>query len=225
MSNCKNRWLMKGGFLIALGLIANLARAEYDSADTRTPSPTYSSHDEVVFGPGYRIGSFFDVFADFQRLPPPAPNSTRIDSFFDVFTEIDLAPPGGAFQHYQAHAQMSMRLNGLPPGTPYFDTEMLQLDLTGGTLPGGVMIRESPTRASTGRTTQTPVGGGVYHIDSFFDVFTELSIDGGQNWMPSTSSNNGAMHLSGNLPEPASASLSLLGAVALAGFGLRRRNH
>jgi hypothetical protein len=223
MKNCKYRWLVAGGFVFAAGLLANVARADYDSSDTRTPSPTYSSNDELVFGPGYRIGSFFDVFVDFQRTPPPAPSTSRIDSFFDVFTEIYLAPPGGAYQPYQAHAQMTMRLNGLPPGTPWIDTEMLQLDLTGGTLPPGVMIRESPTRASTGKTTQTPVGGGVYHIDSFFDVFTELSIDGGANWMPATSSNNGAMHLSGGLPEPSSATLILLCAIASGAIGLRRR--
>src|SRR5262245_57563365 len=104
MKNGKNRWLVAGGFLFVVVLMASAARADYTSPDTRTPSPTYSSHDAVAFGPGYRIGSFFDVFADFQRNPPPAPNSSRIDSFFDVFTEIDLAPPGGAFQHYQAPA-------------------------------------------------------------------------------------------------------------------------
>ena len=32
---------------------------------------------------------------------------------------------------------------------------------------------------SPGRTTITDIGGGLYQIDSFFDVFTELSIDGG----------------------------------------------
>jgi hypothetical protein len=30
-----------------------------------------------------------------------------------------------------------MSLHGLPPGTPYFDNEMLQLNLQGGWLPAG----------------------------------------------------------------------------------------
>ena len=38
-------------------------------------------------------------------------------------------------------------------GKSFFDTEMLQLDLAGGTLPAGVQLRESPTRASLGRTS------------------------------------------------------------------------
>ena len=60
---------------------------------------------------------------------------------------------------------------------------MLQLDLT---LGGGTLIRESPTRQSLGQTQITDLGGGQFRIDSFFDVFTELSVDGGQTWLPST---------------------------------------
>ncbi len=69
-------------------------------------------------------------------------------------------------------------------GTSFFDTQMLQLDLIG---PGGLMVRESPTLPSTGKTTQRPVAGG-FMISSFFDVFTELSLDGGRNWQPAQSS-------------------------------------
>jgi hypothetical protein len=47
------------------------------------------------------------------------------------------------------------------------------------------MIRESPTKASVGRTTITAIGGGNFQIDSFFDVYTELSVDGGATWTPS----------------------------------------
>ena len=49
-----------------------------------------------------------------------------------------------------------------------------------GYVPGGppILIREDPAQASVGQTTITDLGGGLYHIDSFFDVFTELSVDG-----------------------------------------------
>ena len=68
--------------------------------------------------------------------------------------------------------------------TRVFDTEMLALNVSGAGLPGGVMLRESPTLRSTGKTTiQKPAGGGV-KINSFFDVFTEVSLDGGQTWSP-----------------------------------------
>ncbi|MES1181097.1 MAG: PEP-CTERM sorting domain-containing protein, partial [Verrucomicrobiota bacterium] len=51
-------------------------------------------------------------------------------------------------------------------------------------------------------------------IDSFFDVFTELSLDGGATWMPDTS---GPMHV--NLvetPEPSVCALAGLAAGLLA---------
>jgi hypothetical protein len=226
VKNFKTWWLVAGGCLFAL-LMSNAARAGYDSSDTRLPSPAYRSTNTTPItyttpSGQYRIGSFFDVFADFQRFPPPAPGTSETHSFFDIFTEISLQQPGGAPVTYNAPSQQTIRLNGLPPGEPWFG-EMLQLDLSGGNLPAGVRLRESPTLASTGQTTETPIGGGLYHIDSFFDVFTELSLDGGQSWIPSD--NSARVNLSGNnTPEPSSAVLALLGAVALGGLGFRRGN-
>jgi hypothetical protein len=71
-------------------------------------------------------------------------------------------------------------------GNHYYDTEMLQMDLRGGTLPPAVMIRESPTRQSTGRTCLGENDSGQHLIGSFFDVFTELTLDGGQTFAPAT---------------------------------------
>jgi hypothetical protein len=103
--------------------------------------------------------------------------------------------------------------------TGTFDTEMLSMNLTGGSPLGPFMIRESPTLRSTGQTTITDIGGGLFRIDSFFDVFTELSIDGGVTWMPD---NNGPAHVE-LVPEPSSMILLGLGAAVLAGLGWRRR--
>jgi hypothetical protein len=68
-----------------------------------------------------------------------------------------------------------------------FDTEMLTFNISGGTLAAGAMLRESPTLTSTGQTTMTATNGG-YAISSFFDVFLELSLDAGANWVPATAS-------------------------------------
>ena len=74
---------------------------------------------------------------------------------------------------------------GMVTGT--FQTEMLSMNLTGTVLGTAVEIRESPTLASTGMTTITPIPNtSFFQIHSFFDVFTELSVDGGQTWIPST---------------------------------------
>jgi len=67
-----------------------------------------------------------------------------------------------------------------------FDTEMLQLDISGGTMPAGMLIRESPSQASNGQTQDLSQGGGQFRIDSFFDVFVELSTDSGQSWVPAS---------------------------------------
>ena len=110
--------------------------------------------------------------------------------------------------------------------TGTFQTEMLQLDLQG-TVPGlgSFMIRESPTLQSTGQVKITDIGGGLYQIDSFFDVFTELSIDGGATWMVGTEVTGGpayAGHVT-LVPEPTSMSLIAAGFVGMMGFIRRRR--
>src|SRR5262249_29938883 len=47
-----------------------------------------------------------------------------------------------------------------------------------------------PTLQSTGQTKITSLGGGGFRIDSFFDVFTETSTDGGASWSPSSGSSH-----------------------------------
>ena len=60
------------------------------------------------------------------------------------------------------------------------------------------MVRESPSLASLGRTSVRTDSTG-YQISSFFDIFTEVSLDGGQTWSPSVTA-PGTMGLSTNSP-------------------------
>ena len=78
----------------------------------------------------------------------------------------------------------------------------------------GSLLREDQDagKESTGETTITSLGGGLFRVDSFFDVFTELSVDGGLHWIDS-SDPPGHVAL---VPEPgtlalAGAALALLG--------------
>src|SRR5262249_29560737 len=58
--------------------------------------------------------------------------------------------------------QKYFRLRDGGPGFSYYDTEMLQLDISGGNLPAGMRLRESPTRASTGKTAISPTPDGNF---------------------------------------------------------------
>jgi hypothetical protein len=105
--------------------------------------------------------------------------------------------------------------------TGVFATEITSLLLSAPDF-GGLLLRESPTLPSTGQTTITPIGGGMFHIESFFDVFTELSLDGGATWSPDTS---GPAHivLTSAVPEPSTMALAGIGALGLLACGLGRR--
>jgi hypothetical protein len=85
-------------------------------------------------------------------------------------------------------------------GTREFQTEMLQLNLSGGSLPAGVLVRESPTLQSTGHTTIRASSKAGFIIDSFFDLNLEVSLDGGLSWLPET---NGPTRVELSGPGPA----------------------
>jgi len=105
-------------------------------------------------------------------------------------------------------------LNG-GSSTGTFATEIVAMDLQGD-VPGvgWAMVRESLQLPSAGVTEVSDLGGGMWHIDSFFDVFTEVSFDYGGNWIPSATSVRMTL-----MPEPTTMVLLGLGGLAL----VRRR--
>lgn len=149
-------------------------------------------------GEPFAVDSFFDVFTmiDFSSSGAGGPGAGAsgagepgggemffVESFFDVFTELSV--DGG--ESWTAHLPEVPVIVGIRPIEPMapsgssaglFDTEIVSMSLSGdvGGIP--VEIRQSPDLPSLGQTTVTRVGDGRYTIDSFFDVFTELRVEG-----------------------------------------------
>ena len=117
-----------------------------------------------------------------QTQPPPPPGGNQTESFGSQVSGLVSMNGGASFTPFSAPANVSVQVNSrsdLDTGnTRFFDTEMLSLDLSGGTQPGGIMVRESPSKASLDRTS-VRIDGSNYQISSFFDIFTEVSLDGG----------------------------------------------
>ncbi|MDP6636474.1 MAG: PEP-CTERM sorting domain-containing protein [Phycisphaerae bacterium] len=126
------------------------------------------------------VDSFFDVFFD-TRVTAQTDTTFAIDSFFDITYEIEI--PGGSAPHVGSAFNVLTHVETGPrdPGEAVqdFDTEMVALSLSGNVGGASFTIQESLSQASTGLTKITDLGGGDYSIDSFFDISTELSVDGG----------------------------------------------
>jgi hypothetical protein len=154
-----------------------------------SPNGQYVSPDEwhAAFANGIIISNVSHQ-RFLESFPPPPPGGTNTHGFGST-VNLQLSLDGGTtFTPVSVPASVNVRVasTGDEGGMHLFDTEMLGLSLTGGGLPPGVMIRESPTRTSTGRTSiRQPAGSTNYRISSFFDIFLESSLDGGQTWSPS----------------------------------------
>jgi len=119
--------------------------------------------------------------------PPTAPGATVTSDYFATFTgQLVLAPPlvSTSVTHplsVQVHMAERITLAGTQGAVRTFDTELVTFELGGSAAPAA-MVRESPARSSTGRTTITTLSGGQYRIESYYDVWLEISLDGGRSW-------------------------------------------
>jgi hypothetical protein len=238
--------------LVAIGTtaFAHPGGANAPSSDLPPIIPEgYLSPNDVharYAGPALEIVLSMVEHQPFAGLPPRyencQPGSLVCDEHhqFESHLTAQVSVNNGPPMTFQAQGPVATVAEGRGPfnDTGTFDTEMLSMMLTGlgpGPMGPPVMIRESPTLASTGKTSITDIGppgpgptpADGYHIDSFFDVFTELSIDGGTTWLPSNVGRDGQSHPTrvhlGGIPEPSSFVLAGLALVGLVGSARRRK--
>jgi hypothetical protein len=181
----------------------------------------------------------------FASLPPRyencQPGSLICDEHHEFNSTLDaqVSVNGSPNMPVELNGPVSTVAFGKGPANPLgtFDTEMLSMSLTGTVVtpmgPMLVMIRESPSKVSDGVTSITDIGPpgppvpvgppeDGYHIDSFFDVFTEISLDGGTTWIPKSGPRATRVHL-GGVPEPSSIMLAGLAMSGLAAIARRRK--
>lgn len=209
-------------FAVALAIVgvrSAAAEPTFISFDPWQPNPdrpyVKTSGTVVYDSPAIAEFEFWATDPSQLDVPSPAQGGYSFDSTFDVAFKAQMS--FGLEPFHPVSGVGTAHARGFAPGGSepvfVFDTELLTLDLVG-TSPvrGGFMLRESPTLSSTGVTR---VEGACYgfvcpavvlpmRISSFFDVFTEISTNGGTSWTPAR--NDGPMHVV-QLPEPASACL------------------
>jgi hypothetical protein len=159
----------------------------------------------VLFAPGflYRNLAVHD-FSSCAMVLPGMVTGVAFTCTVDVDVSFDVGSTWSTYQGLPGQGHMTFAwLDQNPAGTDRYTSSLDQLDFSGGGLPVGVRFRESPVQASMGLSTDR-WDSSSYRIDSFFDVFVELSIDGGNTWYPPMASCNIVLGPTGPTPVRAS---------------------
>jgi hypothetical protein len=160
--------------------------------NTFPPAGTYASPERQItrFDNGILARRYRHPIRIPPIIPRPAPCLGCPPETYEFQTDLlfEFSVNGGqVWQPAQASSRVEVTAVScwLENGTMVYGTEMRRLDAQI-PIPGtpGVLLRESPTRKSLGFATlgDSPSLSLPYLVGSFFDVFTEISLDGGQNW-------------------------------------------
>ncbi len=127
-----------------------------------------------------------DDFAFNQCFAPPASGSA-VEVLTSTLT-FGVTVGGGSAQATtvtNVPVSITVTYGGTVGNVTTYTEQMTQFGVS---VPGAEMIRIDPVHPSTGTAEVTDYGGGNFAIGSFFDIFTDLSLDGGATWLPSLTS-------------------------------------
>ncbi|MCX6344459.1 MAG: GEVED domain-containing protein, partial [Armatimonadetes bacterium] len=185
------RGMVTAAILAALMFFTMTAVMAFPTDWLPPPSGVYTGTNTVSYliGAGTTISLRNFTLSGFTGSVPPPPLGGILTHSFGANANMEFSLDGGltwspASATGPGWIQTNHYMDIAP--TRYFQEEMLDLSLNGSGVFGPFMMRESPTKQSLGHTTILTEPGGTFQIDSFFDVFTELSLDGGQTWIPSS---------------------------------------
>jgi len=182
---CNSPHPTDSGALAAAGAVTDNCPGNVFVVDCLPPvNGQYGSPTLLSYGTELSIRNF--VMANFIDCnpPPSAVGQTEIHTNSSTATFEFSQDSGNTWVPVQAPATITEKITKIgETGTERdFVSEVLSLNISGGSLPPGVMIRESPSKQSTGETRIEDAPEG-FLISSFFDIFTEISPDGGQTFI------------------------------------------
>ena len=196
-NDCNNEAALVNAVLGPLGTSQPEMAVEWPVPTNSCPTPgtTYESvkdDDLVSFTiPGQGIIKTRNfVHGNLQNpITPPPLNASSTYSFANSFVTLELSLDGLSWSTAAATGGVQTKITHTSDSgsVANFDTEMLALNLNGNGPFGPFMIRESPSKQSLGKHTLHTTPQGLL-VSSFFDVFLDLSTDGGVNWIPASRS-------------------------------------
>src|SRR6185436_5466922 len=111
--------------------------------------------------------------------------ASKVHSFGSVVSGLMSTDGGATFSEISLPAAVRVRTthDHMEGDMQVLRAEIESMEITNTSPP--IRIRESPVLLSAGVTTVRPIPAG-YAISSYFNVWTELSVDGGAHWIPSS---------------------------------------